>query len=568
MVEALRAAARAFPELDEGTLERGASADGGLAFAAVGHPPARVAPRRCFARSGHVAVMYDGLPLPVHDAAALLERWGQDELEGVFSALRVDLERGTVDVQLDVFGMAKVFRARRGDAFVMSNSLEAVRLLTGASGLDPLGVASMLGLGWAAGGRTLVDGVEVLEGPVTPGSVTPRHNTSRRTARDVADALVDRARTAAAVQPLTCGLTAGRDTRVLLALALAAGLDVDYYTSGHEADADVVIARELAREFGLRHRLVTPRPPADWTSATSGFSAQTDGLASFWIVADWVEHQGLDGGVGLKLWGPGGEIGRAGNIGLSIPFGATTPGLRSSAAAQRWILHRKVDDFGGLLTGEAVATARSHLDRFVAARLDEGWRPREVSEAYYGFERVRYWASAGVRRASVATDLWSPFVSRDFIEYCWSLTPEERSVEAPHWRLLTELDVRLRDHRFEYPWRPQRPRRAPLMVGRDVARVAARRALRRRSDASAAPPFGLQWVEAGLPVLREVVGSHPGADVWRFVDRERLQALLHGPADARALAAEGICRALTVLWWLHGRHDAPAAPGRGPAAPR
>ena len=556
VVAALREAAAAFPELDERTLECGASADGTLAFAAVAHPPERTGPRRFFSREGDRVAMYDGLPLPVHDAGELLARWDDIQLEGVFSALRVDLAAGTVEEKLDVFGMAKVFRSRRGDGFVISNSVEAVRLLTDASELDPVGVSSMLGMGWAAGGRTLLRDIEVLEGPVTPASVTPSRVAKTKTARDVADALTELARGTDAIDPLTCGLTAGRDTRVLLALALAAGLDVDYYTSGHDDDVDVVIARDLAETFGLRHRLITPSVPDDWAAATSAFSAQTDGLASFWIVADWVEHQGLTDPVGLKLWGPGGEIGRAGNIGLSIPFGATTPGLRSSVEVQRRILHRKVVDFGGLFTAESTATARGHLDNFIADRLAEGWRPREVSEAYYGFERVRYWASAGVRRASVATDLWSPFVSRDFIEYCWSLTPQERTVEAPHWRILTELDPRLRDHRFEYPWRPQQPRRASLMVGRDVARVAARRLTGRgRGDApAAAPPFGLEWVEAGLGDLREVVaGVGDGDDVWRFVDRGRLQALLDGPPTARAGAAEGLCRALTVLWWLRGR---------------
>ena len=562
MVRALRSAAAAFPELDESTLERGASAAGRLAFAAIAHPTERTGPRCHFARQGERVVVYDGLPLPVYAAAEMLERWDELELEGVFSAVRIDLGAGEAEPKLDVFGMAKLFRATRGDGYVLSNSLEAVRLMTGADEIDPVGVASMLGFGWVAGGRTLLHDVRVVEGPVTPRSVVPRETTSMLTAGDVAESLTALAKSAAQIEPLTCGLTAGRDTRVVLALALAAGLDVDYYTSGHATDTDVVIARELAEAFGLRHELVTPRVPGDWAAATSAFSAQTDGLASFWIVADWVEHQGMSGPVGLKLWGPGGEIGRAGNIGLTIPFGATTPGLRSSVEVQRRILHRKVAGFGGLFTREAVATTREYLDRFIADRLAEGWRPREVSEAYYGFERVRYWASAGVRRASVATDLWSPFVSRDFIRYCMSLTPQERTVEAPHWRILGALDERLRDHRFEYPWRAQRPRLSSAMVGRDVARVAVRRALRRGGgDASGPPPFGLEWVEAGLPHLRELSASLPDADVWRFVDRARLQALLDGPASARSACAEGICRALTVLWWLHGRHVAPASPG-------
>jgi asparagine synthase (glutamine-hydrolysing) len=560
VVDALRRAAAAFPELEPGTLEQGSSADGRLAFAALAHPPERTRPRRYFAREGDEVVVYDGLPLPVYDAQRLLERWDDLELEGVFSALRIDLAAGDAEPKVDVFGMAKLFRAVRGDGYVLSNSVDAVRLLTGADAIDPIGVASMLGFGWTAGGHTLLRDIRLVEGPVTPRSVVPRAVSSSLTAADVAESLTTLARATAAINPLTCGLTAGRDTRVVLALALAAGLDVDYYTSGHESDVDVVVARELAQAFGLRHELVTPRVPGDWTAATTAFSGQTDGLASFWIVADWVEHQDVAGPVGLKLWGPGGEIGRAGNIGLSIPFGSTTPGLRSSIEVQRRILHRKVAGFGGLFAPEAVETTRAYLDRFIADRLEEGWRPREVSEAYYGFERVRYWASAGVRRASVATDLWSPFVSRDFIRYCLSLTPQERSVEAPHWRILGALDERLRDHRFEYPWRPQRPRLASAMVTRDVARKAFQRAAGGGgSDASGPPPFGSDWIEAGLPQVRELAASIPDAEIWRFVDRARFQQLLDGPRAARVADAEGLCRVLTVLWWLHGRHE--ASPG-------
>jgi hypothetical protein len=153
-------------------------------------------------------------------------------------------------------------------------------------------------------------------------------------------------------------------------------------------------------------------------------------------------------------------------------------------------------------------------------------------------------------------------VSHDFIRYCLSLTPQERSVEAPHWRILGALDERLRDFRFEYPWRAQRPRLASAMVGRDVARVAARRALRRGGgEDGGPPPFGLDWIEAGLPHLSELVAGFPRSPAWAFIDRGRLQQLLAGPPAARAASAEGLCRALTVLWWLHGRHEAPASRG-------
>jgi hypothetical protein len=107
------------------------------------------------------------------------------------------------------------------------------------------------------------------------------------------------------------------------------------------------------------------------------------------------------------------------------------------------------------------------------------------------------------------------------------------------------------------------------MVGRDVARKAFQRAFRRGGpSAPGPPPFGLEWIEAGLPQLSELAASVPDSDVWRFVDRERLQALLAGPPNGRAAAAEGLCRALTVLWWLDGRAAAPGLPGRERAARR
>ena len=102
--------------------------------------------------------------------------------------------------------------------------------------------------------------------------------------------------------------------------------------------------------------------------------------------------------------------------------------------------------------------------------------------------------------------------------------------------------------------RDGRPRRRPQ--GRP-----ARAAPRRRTTRAGAPPFGLEWVEAGLPQLRELAAALPDADVWHYVDRGRLETLLAGPPEGRAAVAEGLCRALTVLWWLHGRHELPASPG-------
>jgi len=558
LVEALKRAASAFPELDAGTLEHDASADGRLSFAAIAHPKARAAPRRYLARRGSEVVMFDGLPLPVQDAALLLERWSELELEGIFSAVKLDLEAGSVDTRLDVLGLAKLFRASVGDGFVLSNSLDAVRLATGASSPNPLAISSLLTLGWAVGGGTLLAGVDSLEGPLTPRTAASAVGRAERSVEDVAESLTGLASGLRELGPVTSGLTAGRDTRVMLALARAAALDVDHYTSGHETDLDVVVAREIAAKLGLRHAVISPAVPADWAAASSAFSSQTDGLASFWIVADWLDHRNAERPLGVKLWGAGGGMGRGG-MGVGIPLAATAPFLRASTGAHRRIIHGKVATFGGLVTRNAAEETRRYLDRFVADRAAEGWHPRELTQLYFEFERVRYWAAAGVRRAAAATDLWSPFITRAFIEYCWSLRPEARAVEEPHWRLLGLLDARLRDMRFESPWRPQRPRLAPAILAREAMRgLFARRAAQRA-------PFGLAWIQAGAGQIREAVDGCPDSDLWHYVDREELRRRLVAP---EAASAEGLTRVLTVLWWLHGRHEQESHKGREPAALR
>jgi asparagine synthase (glutamine-hydrolysing) len=586
LADALGGAGSDFPRLAGGPLSSGGSSSGRLAFATLAHPDALAAPRRYLARREDVVTLFDGFPVDpearfdARDAGALLERWDElpDSLEGVFAALRIDLGADRVDCLLDILGMLKVFLWRGDGGWILSNSVAAIRRLTGASAPDPLGVSALLSLGWPVG-RSLLEEVEQLDGGrlyrIGPGelrstttftaeAVAPVNNPGRI---DSAASLAERmGRTMASavtgVPEVSCPVTAGRDTRVLFALSLSLGIPVEYYTSGVRGEPDVDIARDVTAAMGVGHRTITPALPAsvdEWVDVTSRFVQQTDGLATINGIGDHLDHAGDIRHVALKLWGPGGEIARAGNIGMLIPFAAFVPGIRRSWGAQRRVLWTKTDSIGGLLRPDAVEATRHYLDGFVAARRAEGWRSREVLEAYYGFERVRNWGSTGVRRTADATDVFAPYVCRDFFEYAFSLEPGERYIEAAHYRLLSELRPKLRDMAFEKPWKRQDPRLAALYACRGAAGAGLAR-FRRKGDrvAGASYDFGRDWFEAGIPAHRELAASVPSSPLWDFVDRRRLMKRLSMPSEERRGDAESLAAVMTAFWYFHGpRTDLP-----------
>jgi asparagine synthase (glutamine-hydrolysing) len=596
---AVTAAARPFPGLRRVAVTHGESRSGRIGFAALSTPPDVAEPRRYVARSDETVVLFDGFPVeregrfPAHDAAELMQHWDRlgDSLEGLFSAVRVDLSSDSVECLTDVIGLAKLFFLRRAGGWLLSNSVEAIRAVSGASAPDPVGVSALLTLGWPAN-RSLIHAIRPLEPghrhrltsarteakPVlTPGMLAPGNETGAP--RDVEELAVLLSRSASAAveaaRPLVCPLTAGRDSRVLLALMLAIGAEPDsYYTTGEPGELDVEIARSIAAEVGVPYEVLTPELPGsadEWVEATARFVSQTDGMATLYGISDHVDRPQPVDRLGLKVWGVGGEIAALGRIDVLIPFAATVPGLRLSWDVQRKVMESKVSTHGGVVRDAAAEAVRSYLRDFVHARREEGWHARDVLEAYYAFERVRNWASTGLRRMAGATDLYSPFLSRDYVRFAFSRSHGERFVEATQYGMLSVLRPELRDIAGKEPWHPQHPRLAPLLacglVGRAVVGRVAGRVLRRERPlfervvhGYEAVPFGQRWFEAGIGAHRELCASVPDSPLWEFLDRKRLESALAAPPSARGRWAPGLSAAMTALWYFHGRGESAAQP--------
>lgn len=594
LAKALLQAAAAFPQLDAATLRTARSNTGGVNVATVGHSGRASYPRRYTAENHSAMALFDGLPIDgqgefaAHDAAVLLDRWQTlaGRLEGQFLALRIDFRADVVECLTDALGIAPLYTSRHKKGYLLSNSVEAIRAALRLTAPDPLGVSCFLSLGWAAGDRVLVRGVTALRGGhqyrMTTSALSARPYLSPSTVAGEVRRREKRINTPAMVGelvrltssattsgvPVKSALTGGRDTRVLLALLEACGAQhVRYYTIGCDVDDDVRIARQIAAAGGLSYQVWPPSEvdaTGDVLSLTKKFVSQSDGLSSLNQIGEYGDQVARLDRVGLKVSGLGGEIGRAG-VGV-VRFGGTIPLVRRSTRLQAALMRRLRPSFQSLLRPDAMSLSTEYLRRFAAERRSEGWQTQDLSEAFYVFDRVARWGSAGLRRTSAVDDHFSPFCSQAFIRYCFSLSPAERYLEASHYRIMSALSPELRDMAYEEPWRKQQPRLATALASYELARLLAERAATAarigqrigRRYAAAATPRGIAegsigWFERHIEAHRDLCLSQPQSALWDWVDRQAVETALVADPAARRGGIEGLLRVVTLFWYFHGR---------------
>ncbi|MBV8942441.1 MAG: hypothetical protein JO240_11970 [Solirubrobacterales bacterium] len=429
--------------------------------------------------------------------------------------------------------------------------------------IDPLAFASFVGLGWAVERRTFFGGVTALAGGsrhrlTAHGLRSHQHFGASSVASRRSRASIEELRagllavTSAATEaggPVRCALTAGHDTRVMAALLRVAKIPVCYYTSSDSWRTDIVIGRELAERFGLAHEITDSMSLLDGGLAATSYVRETDGLSSLVQLVDYVEQEQPVDELPITFWGVGGEIGRAGT-GTITKIAPNLPVVSRFSHTQRRLLSLKLDD-QGLLTEEGRKLVIGFIDRYIDERLHEGWPVRELAEAFYAFERISTWASAGPRRAAKTSDIFNPFSTRTFINYCFALKPSERYVEAPHHRLLMALDPEFAGHRFEFPFLPQRPWLAGVLATRQLWR-AIRSGPRRGASVPGAheePLFLNRWLATHSDFLRTLVDEAP-PPISQLIDRERAIKLLAASSAEQADCRDALLRLATPLWLL------------------
>jgi Asparagine synthase len=339
---------------------------------------------------------------------------------------------------------------------------------------DPLHLCALLNPGFPLGSVTPFAGVAAV-GPSTTlrllrGSVTSARDqaahparaagSTARTAggaaataggaRDVAEGLV------AAVAPLRdaggpveLSLTGGKDSRLIAAALVKAGVPVAARTHGFEDHPDVVVAAEIARRLGIEHAVRTPAAPGqrvDVLGRIRGTVLVADGMLSAF---ENVGRPDPGGARPLTAGGHGGELLRGGYAetagrqgALGGLRGALSPATAASLARSAELLRRLTTRHLGLVRrGPAAA--------YVASLAS--WTPRlarhplQALDDFYLVNRAGRWSAAARQAYLLRERLVQPLFDDRVVLAARSVPLAGRVSGALSAAVLAELSPALAD---------------------------------------------------------------------------------------------------------------------------
>jgi len=528
--------------------------DGGLtAFAGYCWPVGTgwTAPRRSWAQE------LDGW-LDERDPALAI-----DDLFGQFDLIRLDaVGRGAVVT--DFMSCGPLFSVELPGCTLLSNRSGLAALAATPAGQVP--TRSPLGIGWLVldsfiisdetawldvehvshGGWIRIDperGAETVLPARTPYE-TRRPDDLPRTYEELVPLMADEMKSlvrylgSLPVDPIELRLSGGKDSRILAAAIVAAGLQDRFLIKlvGAPDASDPKVAARIATDLGLHWELDDrrDRPAAQDLAMVATHTFLTESMLSGWNTTSLLHPRNE-----LTLTGVGGDY-----IGWRYEsvegIGATT---REEAIAQ--FAGRTDFDPHGLLLPEAKAWYLDGVTEWVDQRLERGLEPQLMRSLILRETKMR--GGAGLAGA-VEPRMWiDAFSSPIWFRASFQLPLEQRGGFRFHVDILQELCPQMLDYPLASTvWTPESYRHRP-----DADRFAAMEAVRGSGPASRHWRV-VNW-ETYRPMLQEQLldRSNP---LFQVVDYIRMERMLNRKAiDAGRMRY--LYSALTAAIWLGERED-------------
>jgi asparagine synthase (glutamine-hydrolysing) len=399
--------------------------------------------------------------VPTADLGELLATGsGLTELLPPFAAAHRPAVGAPVVVAGDWLGFRQLYRWTGPGIAAVSTSARALAALAGG-GFDPAGLGAQALIGWQIGDATVFPGVRVLP-PATIATLGEGRLTCRQYAApparpaqapDLDDAVAEMADILRAFESsyldqhpdTVLQLTGGHDSRILLAALppeQRAGLRT--LTLGSGRSADVRIAAELSRRYGLRHQVHSmdeqrwPEPQEAHQLALAAAralecQASPLALAPLLLAESHLEQ-------GHRLSGLGGEVARGFYYAGQPATATTSPHLVERLA--RWRLFSNEAVTPEALDPAVLAAAREST----LERLNEFFAPGDwlrATDEFYLLHRMHRWAGVHGTVAAVRRHFVNPMFDRRFIELALAVAPADKRDSQLLGRLMTRLDTEL-----------------------------------------------------------------------------------------------------------------------------
>ncbi|WP_116090617.1 hypothetical protein [Sphingomonas crusticola] len=400
--------------------------------------------------------------LDAQAVAALLARPGQTlpaDIAGEYAILRLH-PCGTAEAFGDPAGLHQIFHHSEG-APILSNRAAFVATVAGdrrpdsraGLWLGAIGYRVGAASAWAAarqlpqGGRMTalatgsVSHVTALQLPAARGYV---HGGEELLAAGLEQAKAA-VRLAANGATLDLPITGGKDSRVVLAIALAAGLRdrLTLFTRGYAGHPDVVVGAQLAREIGIPHRREAPLgsdlpadlPPRAFLRLLAIIAWQTDGA-----MGGWDNVSGRTIGKATLVSGHLGEV-------LKGYAKRVPEGPRDGVEMVR--LQAPFDPME-LLRGPARAHLAEQLEEQMAAARAAGADEPDLPDLFYWQNRVPNWLG-GIRSIkSFERQPILPLGVPALMRLAFQMTAAERKAELAHFKLIEAAAPELLDLPFAH----------------------------------------------------------------------------------------------------------------------
>lgn len=559
-----------------------AAPSGRLAVASLTHSKAQTAQVRYAHFEETRMAMFAGRPyLWVGDLAAdgenaldpafylrPIESW-LETLDGRCCVLRYDDSEGALEIVMNPFGAYQLFAAQAGADWWVSSNAELVRRFVGSTGSRPSTLASFFAAGWSVGGEPRWNGVERLSpirvhrfAPGLPNGREERANDPHRAESyerpfDVEGA----ARTfVASMRALSAWpgrrnivpVSGGRDSRVVLAAALAAGFPFEARTMTfpHLADypetADVRIAKQLCRIAGCSHHVIEQEQRVEPAEAARLLRLVSPGSVSLELASQSLfarPYPDTDEPLELVHTGQGGELARA--------WYGDPAGLDFKAVTDR--LYRRTTN---LWPRPIVSREGAELYRSILGDWVERVAAREVPkerflDLFYLEARMSCW-TASQSVIDYSYELTNPYCSRRLVPWELAVPAGDRARDLFHLRVLEQLSAPLLDVPFDArpPWRSDDARRQTSSKLVRLALKGQRELARRGRNLRGWRPPGASR-DPFPKVMRETrqrVLDWPSHEAWDVLNRRRVTRLLgHDPFSLDSRSRSFVWRLATVF---------------------